>query len=210
MFLEARSIHEMHRNALVAVFLKALERFHSTLFLTTNRVETFDPAFISRFSIAIKYSELDTSARKAIWRRFLGTSSDWGKECCVGCRPFSGADRTRTADMAGVTIVPTPKKSKGLPNGDGPQPAPAPSAETPPAEDAPASQPTLTEKQLDTLAAAEINGRQVKQIVRSAQALALANKEPLAMSHCKTMLDFTKKLSVLLSLSSLESLLSVS
>lgn len=71
-FLEARSTHEMQRNALVAVFLKALERFHSTLFLTTNRVETFDPAFISRFSIAVKYSDLDTSARKAIWKRFLG------------------------------------------------------------------------------------------------------------------------------------------
>lgn len=101
--------------------------------------------------------------------------------------------------MAGVTIVPTPKKkqpvSNGVPsevpNGNGPSKA----GEMGASDDEPKA--TMTEKQLDTLAEFEINGRQVKQIVRSAQALALANKEPLGMSHCKTMLDFTKKLCAL-------------
>jgi hypothetical protein len=47
-FLEKRSIHDIHRNALVSVFLRLLEYFQGILFLTTNRVETFDDAFQSR------------------------------------------------------------------------------------------------------------------------------------------------------------------
>jgi ATPase family associated with various cellular activities (AAA) len=47
-FLERRSIHDIHRNALVSIFLRLLEYFQGILFLTTNRVETFDDAFQSR------------------------------------------------------------------------------------------------------------------------------------------------------------------
>lgn len=54
----------MVRNSLVAVFLRLLERFNGILILTTNRVESFDEAFISRFSIAIKYADLDEASRK--------------------------------------------------------------------------------------------------------------------------------------------------
>ena len=49
-FLEKRSIHDIHRNALVSIFLRLLEYFQGILFLTTNRVETFDDAFQSRTS----------------------------------------------------------------------------------------------------------------------------------------------------------------
>jgi ATPase family associated with various cellular activities (AAA) len=49
-FLEKRSIHDIHRNALVSIFLRLLEYFQGILFLTTNRVETFDDAFQSRMS----------------------------------------------------------------------------------------------------------------------------------------------------------------
>src|SRR6202012_1302752 len=38
-FLEQRSIHDIHRNALVSIFLRLLEYFQGILFLTTNRVE---------------------------------------------------------------------------------------------------------------------------------------------------------------------------
>jgi ATPase family associated with various cellular activities (AAA) len=50
-FLEKRSIHDIHRNALVSIFLRLLEYFQGILFLTTNRVETFDDAFQSRTSL---------------------------------------------------------------------------------------------------------------------------------------------------------------
>lgn len=44
-FLEARAAQDIHRNTLVSIFLSMLEYFQSILFLTTNRVQTFDDAF---------------------------------------------------------------------------------------------------------------------------------------------------------------------
>lgn len=42
-FLEKRNIADIHRNALVSIFLRQLEYFQGILFLTTNRVEvSFD------------------------------------------------------------------------------------------------------------------------------------------------------------------------
>ena len=66
-FLEKRDL-DIHRNALVGVFLRLLEYYNGILFLTTNRVEQIDPAFYSRISLAIKYPSLSTDARAQIWR----------------------------------------------------------------------------------------------------------------------------------------------
>ena len=71
-FLERRSFHDLQRNALVSIFLRTLEYFQGILFLTTNRVETFDEAMQSRIHIAIRYNNLDRKARRAIWKIFLG------------------------------------------------------------------------------------------------------------------------------------------
>ena len=38
-FLEERNMHDIHRNALVSIFLRQLEYFQGILFLTTNRVQ---------------------------------------------------------------------------------------------------------------------------------------------------------------------------
>lgn len=70
-FLEARSSHELHRNALVSVFLRVLEYHSGVLILTTNRIRSFDDAFLSRFSIALRYPELDQNSRKVLWVKFL-------------------------------------------------------------------------------------------------------------------------------------------
>ena len=70
-FLEQREHQDVNRNALVSIFLRLLEYFQGILFLTTNRVETFDEAFQSRIHIALKYSELTRSAKKEIWKMFL-------------------------------------------------------------------------------------------------------------------------------------------
>jgi len=70
-FLEARSLHELHRNAMVGVFLRLLEYHQRVMFLTTNRVTTLDEAFKSRISIAIKYRDLDKDARRQVWQNFL-------------------------------------------------------------------------------------------------------------------------------------------
>ncbi|KAL6241869.1 hypothetical protein RBB50_011114 [Rhinocladiella similis] len=70
-YLAARSLHDIHRNSLVSVFLRHLEYFQGIMFLTTNRVETFDAALQSRIHFAIKFGDLGGKAKKEIWKTFL-------------------------------------------------------------------------------------------------------------------------------------------
>jgi hypothetical protein len=70
-FLEKRTIQDIHRNALVSIFLRLLEYFQGILFLTTNRVETFDDAFQSRIHIALRYGELSSKAKKSVFKMFI-------------------------------------------------------------------------------------------------------------------------------------------
>ncbi|OAX79786.1 hypothetical protein ACJ72_05891 [Emergomyces africanus] len=130
-FLEKRTIHDIHRNALVSIFLRLLEYFQGILFLTTNRVETFDDAFQSRIHVALRYGELTLKAKRTVWKMFL--------------------DKVRTKE--GVAVVP------------------------------------FTETDYDSLARHNLNGRQIKNSVRTAQALALNEKTPLSMEHISRVLD---------------------
>lgn len=70
-FLEARSTHDLERNALVSIFLRVLEYYEGILFLTTNRVGNIDPAFQSRIHVSIAYSNLTAESRRAIWSNLL-------------------------------------------------------------------------------------------------------------------------------------------
>ncbi|TFK87612.1 P-loop containing nucleoside triphosphate hydrolase protein [Polyporus arcularius HHB13444] len=70
-FLEQRSLHDMERNAMVAVFLRHIEYYRGILFLTTNRIKTFDEAFLSRIHVALHFSDLTESTKAQIWRSFL-------------------------------------------------------------------------------------------------------------------------------------------
>lgn len=70
-FLEKRSLHDLERNAVVAVFLRHIEYYRGIMFLTTNRVKTFDEAFLSRIHVAMHYTELSTSTKAQVWRAFL-------------------------------------------------------------------------------------------------------------------------------------------
>ncbi|KAL1851576.1 hypothetical protein Plec18170_006395 [Paecilomyces lecythidis] len=130
-FLEKRTIHDIHRNALVSIFLRLLEYFQGILFLTTNRVETFDDAFQSRIHMALRYGDLNTKAKRAIWKMFL--------------RKVQAMDGLETA--------------------------------------------TFTDKDYDELARHNLNGRQIKNSVRTAQALAINEKAPLSMIHIKRVLE---------------------
>eukprot|EP01099_Mayorella_cantabrigiensis_P000609 TRINITY_DN1266_c0_g2_i5.p1 TRINITY_DN1266_c0_g2~~TRINITY_DN1266_c0_g2_i5.p1 ORF type:complete len:268 (+),score=76.31 TRINITY_DN1266_c0_g2_i5:42-845(+) len=73
-FLEKRNESDIVRNAMVGIFLRLLEYHQGVLFLTTNRMKSFDPAFQSRVSIAIKFKRLDFESRKKIWANFLATN----------------------------------------------------------------------------------------------------------------------------------------
>ncbi|QSZ34360.1 hypothetical protein DSL72_005951 [Monilinia vaccinii-corymbosi] len=130
-FLEKRTIQDIHRNALVSIFLRLLEYFQGILFLTTNRVETFDDAFQSRIHIALRYGELTTKAKKSVFKMFI--------------------ERVRI--LEGIDTMP------------------------------------FTEEDYDSLARNNLNGRQIKNTIRTAQALAVNKREALSMEHIKRVLD---------------------
>lgn len=56
-FLEKRNMHDLHRNALVSIFLRQLEYFQGILFLTTNRVE------VSRISPLLRVNQTMLTGR---------------------------------------------------------------------------------------------------------------------------------------------------
>lgn len=70
-FMEERQPQDLARNHLVAGFLRALEYFNGILFLTTNRVGTFDEAFISRIDVPIYYGEFTPAQRIKVWETFF-------------------------------------------------------------------------------------------------------------------------------------------
>jgi SpoVK/Ycf46/Vps4 family AAA+-type ATPase len=126
-FLQARTLHEIQRNAMVGVFLRILEYHQRIMFLTTNRIATFDEAFKSRISVAINYKDLDVNTRRSIWVNFLA--------------------------MATVKIVDTKLVEDDVAY--------------------------LTTEQLEKLASKCFNGREIKNAVRTAQALAMSTNKKL-------------------------------
>ena len=70
-FMEKRSSNDIHRNAMVSIFLRLLERHQGVMFLTTNRMENIDEAFRSRISTVIEYKHLDEAKRSKIWNNLL-------------------------------------------------------------------------------------------------------------------------------------------
>jgi SpoVK/Ycf46/Vps4 family AAA+-type ATPase len=146
-FLEQRSLHELERNALVSVALRLLEYHRGVLFLTTNRITTFDEAFLSRFSIAIKYHELDQAGRLAVWRKFFELA---------GCR-IEGTDSEDEFTTVDASTNP------------------------------------ISADDLDELSEKLFNGRTIKNLVRTAQALALSEGVPLNGEHVKTVVRVQEK-----------------
>ncbi|EOA86707.1 hypothetical protein ACJQWK_08788 [Exserohilum turcicum] len=130
-FLEQRSLHELERNKLVSIFLRVLEYYEGTMFLTTNRVETFDPAFQSRIHISLDYPGLTVESRKTVWKNFLDSS---------------------TQEHA------------------------------------------ITKAQLKELARMDLNGRQIKNILKIARLLASRKGEKLDYDHIITTMDVTQHL----------------
>lgn len=132
-FLEKRNMADIHRNALVSIFLRQLEYFQGILFLTTNRVETFDDAFQSRIHIALRYDPLDLRAKKTIFKMFV--------------------ERARAQQKIDKDKI------------------------------------DFSDADYDNLARHDLNGRQIKNTVIRAQALAVNKGEPLAMAHVRQILD---------------------
>lgn len=65
------SANDIHRNSIVSVFLRVLEYYTGILFLTSNRVTTFDDAFRLRIQVPIRYTHLNLASGVKIWRTLL-------------------------------------------------------------------------------------------------------------------------------------------
>ncbi|KAI1454557.1 P-loop containing nucleoside triphosphate hydrolase protein [Annulohypoxylon moriforme] len=84
-YLEARRAKDIARNGLVSIFLRALEYYRGVLFLTTNRVQTFDSAFTSRIHVALHYHSLTDADREKIWiNSFERLEHDSGGKVYIG------------------------------------------------------------------------------------------------------------------------------
>ncbi|EQL28310.1 hypothetical protein, variant [Blastomyces dermatitidis ATCC 26199] len=72
-FLHECSVSEVHNHS-VTVFLHKLEYFEEVLFLTTNHVNEFDDAILSRIHYKLKYEALSWEFWRDVWRSFLSKS----------------------------------------------------------------------------------------------------------------------------------------
>ena len=107
------------------VFLRQLEYYQGIMFLTSNRISDFDPAFESRVHLTIHYPPLDVTSRLRIWKNFI---------------------------------------------------------------DLPGSHSQLSAANLEALAKMEMNGREIKNIVKTARLISKQAESPLAMEHIEMVL----------------------
>ncbi|KAF2871440.1 hypothetical protein BDV95DRAFT_606882 [Massariosphaeria phaeospora] len=70
-FLAKRRSEDLQRNSIVSVFLRIMEYYKGLLFLTTNRVGTFDEAFKSRVHISLFYADFDQKTTIKVWKTFI-------------------------------------------------------------------------------------------------------------------------------------------
>jgi hypothetical protein len=83
----------MSANIGLTVFLRALEYFRGILFITTNRVGTFDDAFISRIHVALYYPPLVDRDRVSIWENnFRRLERDSAIKVAEATRIYTGYD----------------------------------------------------------------------------------------------------------------------
>jgi hypothetical protein len=70
-FLSEREASDLERSAIVGIFLRLLDYYEGTFFLTTNRGEGIDKAFKSRVTLYLNYPELSAETRRKIWKSML-------------------------------------------------------------------------------------------------------------------------------------------
>lgn len=72
---ERSSNSTVERNAMVSVMLRLVEYHHGILFLTSNRIESIDPAFRTRITLSLRYESLDWEGRARVWKNLLMKSN---------------------------------------------------------------------------------------------------------------------------------------
>eukprot|EP00808_Paulinella_micropora_P022351 g17669.t1 len=101
--VERREKGALLLNSMVGVLLKALDAFEGLLFITTNRVAAFDPAALSRVTLAIRYSSLKNADRQQVWSNVLlraGCKPEEFDLPALAARGGSGRDINSAARLA--------------------------------------------------------------------------------------------------------------
>lgn len=73
-FLSERVASDLERSAIVGIFLRLLDYYEGTFFLTTNRGEGIDKAFKSRVTLYLNYPDLTPEVRAKIWKNMLAAA----------------------------------------------------------------------------------------------------------------------------------------
>ena len=74
-FLSERVASDLERSAIVGIFLRLLDYYEGTFFLTTNRGEGIDTAFKSRVTLYLNYPALSPATRDVIWKDMLAAAN---------------------------------------------------------------------------------------------------------------------------------------
>lgn len=165
-FLEARTAADLDRNRIVSIFLRTLEYYEGILFLTTNRVNQIDEAFHSRIHISLAYPRLDAVARRQVWEGFLGENGKMGH----------GAEAAPTEG----TAKPDPKEEEKSTEETEEKSTPTTSA---------TKVHNVTANDIARLAELDLNGRQIKNFVKTSHLLAFQLGQTLSFEHLQTVLQ---------------------
>lgn len=156
------------------------------MLLIAPRVQTFDAAFQSRIHISLQYGELDIKSRKTVWENFL-------KQHNIA----QGAARERPLKVPASTA-----KASGITNTEQQSP-PSPDADTLDRATEKEIQELhhnrthphkITSRELDKLCQMSMNGRQIKNILKTAQLLASKRGDGLSYKHVQTVMEVTQHL----------------
>ncbi|KAK5123020.1 hypothetical protein LTR85_003586 [Meristemomyces frigidus] len=188
-FLEERSLHELERNKLVSIFLRVLEYYEGIMFLTTNRVQTFDAAFQSRIHISLEYHELDIKSRKTVWENFLKQHNI--AQAAARERPLKSPASAAKASSTSNGTGQNPTSSSTATNGDDDAAAEKAIKELHHNRTHPHK---INARELDKLCQMSMNGRQIKNILKTAQLLASKRGDGLSYEHIQTVMEVTQHL----------------
>jgi len=181
-FLEQRSLHELERNKLVSIFLRVLEYYEGIMFLTTNRVNIFDAAFQSRIHISLDYTELTIDSRKAVWKNFLNQHNVVQSGIRAKGPAKASASSVKVSDTGNDRLA-----VDGIIDEDNEKDVLALHEKATQAH-------AITDSQISQLALMQMNGRQIKNILKMATLLAARRNEALKKDHITMVLDVTQHL----------------
>ncbi|KDN61098.1 hypothetical protein CSUB01_07051 [Colletotrichum sublineola] len=136
--------YRVNRMLIQSVFLRVMEYYEGILFLTTNKVGSFDEAFKSRMSMALYYPPLTQEQTKKIWEMQMDRTETLSKEAAPGdetqhvrfsrdeittlattlwnmqttrddCRPVWNGRQIRNAFQTAVALAEWHKRENGVP-----------------------------------------------------------------------------------------------